>query len=261
MSKRARTKSPEDIQEYDRDPRKVLLKKKKHKRLKRRFRIALHALVIVLIVVFLAGGASKVKSFSYSGNEQVSSEYLNEVMSPYKSSFFFHLPYSKMEKTLKDTPMIKKANVSTDFFGHVKVTIQESEVACYGTIGKRTYILDTAGHVFEKTSDFTFDSLSKYPKMEKFESESQLKEFLPQYLKLPDVLKSSISDIIYDKQKTEDKQVRLIMDDGKSIIVRWNEMAEALNKKRFNYQAYVQMYHEICTFTIRANRIIYMKKC
>jgi cell division septal protein FtsQ len=261
MSKRAKTRSPEDIQEYDRDPRKVLLKKKKHKRLKRRFRIALYVLIIVAIVVFLAGPASKVESYSYLGNEQIKSSYLNTVLKKYENSFYFHLPTSKMEKALKETPMIKKASVSTDLLGHVKVTIQESEVACYGSVNNKTYILDEAGHVFEKTSDFTFDSLSKYPKMEKFKSVSQLKEFLPQYLKLPDVIKSSISDIIYDETKTEKKQVRLIMDDGKSIIVRWTEMAKALNTKRFNYQAYVNAYSDYCTFTIRANRIIYMEKC
>lgn len=249
------------IHEYDRDPRKVLLKKKKRVRLKKQVKVFLLVIIIVFILFFLFSRMSKVNSFSFKGNSQVDSAYLESKLTKYKSKMYFLLNDSDVEKTLEKQPLVAKASVSHDLLGHVTVQISEAHPVAYGVMNKKTYILDSAGHVFENSSAIHVKSIQQYPKLEKFTSVKLMEAFLKEYLKLPDVIRSSVSDVIYDKTKTEDKQVRFIMDNGKQIIIRYNEMAKALATDQFNYQAYVSAYKDYCTFTIRNNHIVYMKKC
>lgn len=249
------------IHEYDRDPRKVLLKKKKRIRLKKQVKVFLLLLLVIFILFFLFSGMSKVNSFRFKGNSQVDSSYLESKLTKYKSKMYFLLNDSDVEKTLEKQPLVAKASVSHDLLGHVNVQISEAHPVAYGVINKKTYILDSAKHVFATNSSIHVSRIQQYPKLEKFTSVKVMKAFLIEYLKLPDVIRSSVSDVIYDKTKTEDKQVRFIMDNGKQIIVRYNEMAESLATDKFNYQAYVSAYKDYCTFTIRNNHIVYMKKC
>lgn len=249
------------IHEYDRDPRKVLLKKKKRIRLKKQVKVVLIVLIVIFVLFFLFSRMSKVNSFSFKGNSQVDSAYLESKLTKYRSKMYFLLNDSDVEKTLEKQPLVAKASVTHDLLGHVNVQISEAHPVAYAVIGKKTYILDSAKHVFETNSAIHVASIQQYPKLEKFTSVKILKAFLKEYLKLPDVIRSSVSDVVYDKTKTEDKQVRFIMDNGKQIVVRYNEMAKALATDKFNYQAYVSAYKDYCTFTIRNNRIVYMKKC
>lgn len=261
MARKAKKASRVQFNEYDKDQRKVLLKNKKRKRLKRRVKVVLLFLVIVLVIAFFVNPVSKMKSFTFNGNHQVKTSTLTKVSEAYKKEYFFAFSKSKYQKALTQTGLIKKASVSSNLFGYAQVDIEEAQVVAYGTIGKKTYILDNAKHVFELSDDYHISSLSKYPKLQKFKSVKVMKAFLIEYLKLPDVIRSAVSDIIYDQSKTEDKQVRFIMDNGKSIVVRYDEMATELSTKKFNYQAYVAAYSDYCTFTIRNNRVVYMTKC
>lgn len=249
------------IHEYDHDPRKVLLKKKKRRRLKKRAKILLVALLVLCILIFFFSNMSKVHSFRFTGNNQVDSAYLETKLSQYRSKMYFLLDDHDVEKTLEQQPLVAKASVTHDLFGHVDAQISEALPVAYCQMSKQTYILDSAGHVFVKNQAIHIKGIQQYPQMEKFRSKKVMQAFLKEYLKLPDVIRSSVSDIIYDRTKTEDKQVRFIMDNGKQIVVRYNEMAKALAPDHFNYQAYVSAYKDYCTFTIRNDRIVYMKKC
>lgn len=261
MAKKANKASGVKFNEYDKDQRKVLLKNKKRKRLKKRVKIVLVVVIIALVIAFFVNPISKIKSFTFYGNHQIKTTALEQASAPYKKSYFFAFSKKQYQEELKSMPLVNKARVSANVFGYVSVDIQEASIVAYGAIGKQTYILDDAKHVFALNDDYHIASLQKYPKLQKFKSVEMMQAFLKEYLKLPDIIRSSVSDILYDPTKTEDKQVRFIMDNGKAIVVRYDEMADELSVKKFNYQAYVAAYSDYCTFTIRNDRVVYMTKC
>ena len=53
----------------------------------------------------------------------------------------------KIEDEVKTVPLIKKAYVSKDWLGHVKIEVEEAQKVAYCIIDKTTYVIDELGNV------------------------------------------------------------------------------------------------------------------
>ena len=96
------------------------------------------------------------------------------------------------------------------------------------------------------------------PQITKFKDLQLLKEFAKEYVDIPEIIKSQTSDIIYNPQKSDETRLKFIMDDGKILYLRIEDMVEQLNK--FDYEANKEVYKDKCVFSFEGN-YVYMKDC
>ena len=86
-----------------------------------------------------------------------------------------------------------------------------------------------------------------------------LKEFAKEYVNIPEIVKNQTSDIIYDPQKADETRLKFIMDDGKILYLRIEDMADQLNN-RYDYVANKEAFKNKCVFSFEGN-YVYMKDC
>lgn len=253
MTKRQAQELFGNIGEYNSDPRKVLLRKKKKLRLKKKAKIFLSLLVLSLIVLYFISDLSRIRTISVEGNQTISTKYIQKVLSQYKKDTIFLLNTNKVEKKVLDMPLIKKADVSKNLLGHLSVRVSEGDILAYATIKNKTYIIDSMGHVFENSPEMGLGDVKKYVKVSYFKSYGQLKNFAKEYVKIPENVHSSVSDIILSNSKTEPFRVRMIMDNGKILVVRVNEMVDVF--ERFDYQANNVVQKDVQTYVFMNGKL------
>lgn len=244
--------------EHDESQVKKILKTKKKKKLKRRMKILLFLSAFVCIGYYFLSDYSKVKSISVTGNEEVSETEILENISVNKSSFYLLVNTDHLETEVKALPMVKKAKVSKDLLGNIKIEIEEAEKVAYCNIGKTTYVIDELGDVVETTDENVIASLQATPRMTGFKDLKFLEKFAKEYVRLPELIKSQTSDIVYSPVTADETRMKFLMDDGKILYLRVEDMVEQLNK--FDYEANKTAYSDQCVFKFEGKNV-YMEKC
>ena len=112
--------------EHDVNQVKKILKNKKKRKLKRRIKIIFFLLVLIFIAGFMMSDLSKVKSIEIVGNDEVKSENIINSISLNDQSVYFLVDKKKLTEEIKNIGMIKRASVSIDFIGNVKIEIEEA---------------------------------------------------------------------------------------------------------------------------------------
>jgi cell division septal protein FtsQ len=244
--------------EYDESQVKKLYKKRKKKKLKKRFKVLIILCLLFIIIGYFISGLSRVKKITVIGNHDVSTDSIIETSDLDKNTIYILINKSKVEKNIKNLPFIKKANVSYDVFGNVTIEIEESQQVAYCVINKKTYVLDEYGSVIETKDETVKDKLKSCPKLSSFKTLKFLKTFAKEYAKVPELIKSQTSDIIYSPENADETRVRFVLDNGKELIVRVEDMAEELND--FAFAAYMNEHKDVCTFNFYGKNI-YLEKC
>lgn len=253
MTKRQAQEIFKNIGEYNSDPRKVLLKKKKRLKLKKKAKIFLFCLAFVLIALYFISDLSRIRTISVEGNQTLSTQYIQKNLDAYKKDVIVFLNTNKVEKNVLKMPLIKNAKVSKNILGHLSVQVSECDILAYGQIKNKTYVIDAKGHVFLNTPDMGLGDIKKYVKISRFQSYDQLKKFAKEYAKIPENIHSSVSDIILSNSKTEPFRVRMIMDNGKVLVVRVSEMADVFD--RFDYQANNVVQKDVQTYVFMNGKL------
>lgn len=244
--------------EHDENQVKKLYKKKKRKKIKRKFKIACCLLVLVLILGYFFSGLSKVKNIKIVGNKDVSNELIETTSEITKQTTYLFINTKGVENKIKKLPLIKKANVSYDLLGNVTIEIEESKKVAYCIINKKTYVIDELGAVVEATDKSVIETLKSCPRLSKFKTLKFLKTFAKEYAGVPELIKSQTSDIIYSPLKSDETRIKFVLDNGKVLIVRVEDMADELT--RFPYEAYMIEKKNTCEFNFVGDKI-YMKDC
>lgn len=243
--------------EHDENQVNKILKTKKKKKLKRRFKVIFVLLILILIGLFFMSDYSKIKSIQVFGNEEVKTEDVLKNISIDKQSIFLFVNPSRVEEEVKQVNLIKKVNVSRDFFGHVKIEVEEADKVAYSVINNMTYVIDEMGNVTETKDKKIIQSLQACPKITQFKDLKLLKEFAVQYIKIPELIKNQTSDIVYDPKKMDETRLKFIMDNGKILYLRIEDMASQL--KSFDYEANIA-HDDMCIFKFEGVNI-YKEAC
>lgn len=244
--------------EYDENQVDKLFKKKKKKKLKRKVKIITFLFFIVLIIAYFVSDFSKVKSIEIIGNKEVSTKLIEEASAINKETIYLFMNKSKIEESIKELALVKKANVSYDIFGNVTIEIEESQKVAYCVIDNKTYVIDELGKVVDTNDPNIKETLKAFPRLNDFDSLDFLKAFAKEYSKVPELIKTLTSDIIYSPQAADESRVIFILDNGKKLIVRVEDMADELT--RFPYEAYMLSYADKCEFDFSGD-FIYMRDC
>lgn len=244
--------------EHDENQVEKILKTKRKKRLKRRFKILLFLLVFVLIGGYFLSDYSKVQSIQIVGNEDVKSEDILKNISIGDQTIYWLVNTHKIEQEIKMIPLIKKVNVSKDWFGHVKIEIEETQRVAYCVIDKKTYVIDELGSVIETDDQKMIESLQSCPQLSGFKNLEFLKTFAKAYVEIPELIKNQTSDILYAPEESDETRLKFIMVNGKILYLRVEDMVEQLS--RFDYEAFMTVYNDRCEFSFEGEHV-YMKKC
>lgn len=244
--------------EHDENQVEKILKTKKKKKLKRRFKVLLFLVAFVFIGAYFLSDYSKVKAIQVSGNEDIQTQDILDHISVNKQTIYWFVNTGKIEKEIKEIPLIKKVNVSKDLLGYVKIEIEEAELVAYCVIDKKTYVIDELGRVIETNNQKMIQSLQSSPRLTSFKNLAFLKKFAKEYVKIPELIKNQTSDIVYAPQKSDDERLKFIMVNGKILYLRVEEMADQLT--RFDYEAFMTAYSDRCEFSFEGEHV-YMKKC
>ena len=244
--------------EHDENQVKKILKSKKKKKMKRRFKLFLFLLILVLIGAYFVSDFSKVQSITVVGNEEVAAETILSHISVSKKSFFLFVNTSKIEKEVKEVSLIKKASVSRDFFGHIKIEIEEAEKIGYCVIEEVNYVIDELGNVAETQDENLIHSLQAFPQISGFPDLTFLKKFAKEYAQIPELIKNQTSDVIYSPKDSDESRLKFIMDNGKILYLRVEDMVDQLS--RFDYEANMTAHADKCEFSFEGKNV-YMSKC
>ena len=85
-----------------------------------------------------------------------------------------------------------------------------------------------------------------------------IESFAKEYVKIPELIKTQISDILYDPKDNDQTRLKFIMDNGKIFYLRIEDMADQLN--RIDYEAFMTGYSDRCVFSFEGN-YIYTEEC
>lgn len=244
--------------EHDENQVHKLWKSKKKRKLKRRFKILMILVIFVLVGAYFVSDYSKIQSITIVGTHDVKKEDVLKTITINENSFHLFVNTKKVAQEVKDMPLIKKANVSKDLLGHVKIEIEEAEKIAYCVIDKKTYIIDELGDVLETDDQQMIASLHACPQLTQFKDVKFLKTFAKEYVKIPELVKNQTSDIVYSPLDSDPTRLKFIMDNGKLLYLRVEDMVKQL--ELFDYEAFMTAYSQYCEFSFEGKNV-YMKKC
>lgn len=264
MAKRNRKKqsiavNDEEFHQYDVHPNKIYYRKRKKRRLKRWVKVLIVLLITVVIAAYIVSPISKVSEIIISGNSIVPTETIRNALSINENSYYLLTNSSDIKSEVEALPFVKSATVVKNAFGEITITVEEHSVMCYTTYNKNTYLGCSSGELVKLTKDLKVSQLKQYPLLSNFKEKKIMKTFVKDYKDVPTTIRANVSEIIYAPKKADNTRVRLMMNNGKELIVRMEDMGSVLSEKRFNYNAYMTEYSEYRTFSFEGDHI-YIKK-
>ena len=244
--------------EHDENQVKKILKAKKKRRLKRKVRFLFLLMILVVIGFYFMSDLSKVQSIEVLGTHEVNEDDILKSISLDKNTHYLFIDKDKIEDEVKKVGMIKKVSVSCDLLGHVTIEIEEAEKVAYCEIGDKIYVIDETGSVFETQDKELIASLQACPRLSDFKDVKFLKTFAAAYVQIPELIKNQTSDIVYSPKNADEMRLKFVMDNGKILYLRVDQMVEQL--KNFDYEATMTMYNDRCVFSFEGKNM-YMQKC
>lgn len=244
--------------EHDENQVKKILKNKKKKKFKRKIKAFIIMMILVLIASYFVSDYSRIQSIEVSGNHRVSTSLILDNISINKKNIYLFIDKKKVANEVKELGLIKKANVSCDFFGHLSIEIEEADPVAYCVIDKKTYVIDELGKVSETNDKKMIADLQSTPQLKQFPDLKFLELFAKEYVQVSGIIKTQTSDITYAPQKHDETRVEFLMDDGKKIYVKVEDMVSKL--ETFDYEAYTKVHKDKCVFSFEG-KLLYLEPC
>lgn len=227
-------KQKEMYDDYKRNPVRSILKEKKARRRRKRIKALLVIFVLVLIASFFASDYSRIKSIDVTGNELIDTQEIIKASDvKIHQSFTFFINDKKIASNIKKLPFVKSVDVSKDLSGKVSIQVVENDPIGQCTINDVLYLIDEKGKIAIDDQRKLINYVQRCPKMNNF-NEKVLKKFAKEYAKIPYSVISQISSINYAPQNADETRCEFIMDDGKILYLRYDQMA---NQLKGNYYA------------------------
>lgn len=219
--------------EHDQNQVKEILKKRKMKRRKKRRRRLLLVVVVLFIMGFFISDFSKIQSIVITGNQRVTQdEILEQIPVKVHSSISLFVSTKAVEEAMEKIPSIKQATVSKDLLGNVEILMEETKPVAYQVVDTKIWLLDEKGNMTIDEAQEVLEYVQMCPKLIGFD-ENRAREFAKEYHKIPLQVQNQISDIRYSPQPFDETRNEFLMDDGKILYLRTEDMAKQLASDRY----------------------------
>ncbi len=241
--------------EHDEDQVRKIYKKNKRKKIKRRFRLLMVLCVVIVVVYYFLSDHSKVQSIRVIGNSSLKTEDILKLISVTKDDYYLFVNEKKLKNEVEQIPLVKQVDIEKDLIGHITIKVVEAEKVAYCTVGNKTYIIDELGKVSEMRDKKVLESLKTCPKLSKFKDINLLKKFAKEYIKIPNLIKNQTSDIVYAPSSSDPTLIKFIMNDGKILYLRVEEISEQLQPGRFDYEAFKTAYSQYNVYRFEGKHV------
>lgn len=193
-----------------------LLKQVKQKKRKRRNKKILKFILLIgfvsIIVFYLFGDISKVKSLTVTNNRYYNDRQILEIADiDYDSRYVLTISLWVNYKLERD-PLIKDAHLKKDLQGGFTIDVEEERIIGYLTSEPNLVLVQGKGIV--KIENI---SLSHMPRIGEFSNE-QLEKLNKSFEKVDASLLAMISEIIPHSETYNNDMVMIIMNDGNRVI-------------------------------------------
>lgn len=233
-------------------------KTKKKKRRKMRGKRIFKLILLIFVVAFFISDYSRVKSVKVHGNENVSNEEVLKSADIQDDEIYFFVRTKKVRQRLEDTLLFSKVDVSKDWVGHIKIDVEEAENIAYAKIDKKTYVVNEMGKVSEVKDKEYIEALRVYPSITKFKEVDMLKDFAKEYVQLSELIKNQVSDIVYEPKAADETRVKFVLDNGKIMYLRIEDMVSQLSV--LDFDSAISQNQNNCIFSFEGE-YIYEQPC
>lgn len=244
--------------EYDHNQVRHILKKKKRKKLKRKFKVVLFLLAFLGVAWYFYSDYSKVSVIEVSGNKTIDSEDIKKACGVLVGDYHLFVSTNKIEEALLDYPGLKKVSVTKDLHGRIDINVLEADFVAYAIVGNDTYRIDENGDVILTKDADTIALLMTLPCVKGFSDLELLNEFAKEFVLIPDIVESQTTDITYAPLQADTTRVEFLLVNGKKFYLRIEDMVDQLN--RFDYEANMTTYSDKCVFSFEGDNV-YLYPC
>lgn len=221
-------------EDYQQNPVRSILKARKAKRRRKKIRLLLSIFIVILIASFFASDYSRIASISVSGNKLVEKQEIIDASEvKVRQDFTFFTDIQAIRDKIKELPLIKNVKVNKNITGEISIKVSECDVIGQAQINNILYLIDENGKIAIDSQNKLAGQIQLWPTISNFD-ENTLKEFAKEYTKLPYAVISQTTNINYAPQSADEKRCEFVMDDGKILYLRYDQMAEQL---KGNYYA------------------------
>ncbi|MFC5189930.1 cell division protein FtsQ/DivIB [Pediococcus cellicola] len=195
---------------------------------KMRLWLVVGGLLILLVGGYLGSSLSKVQSVKVVGNHQFSRAQILKMGKVNKNDWIFRYWFGKSDRSdqvYKKQPQLLRYQVSRQGWNKLKVVVKENPIAGLVFRNNTYYTILDNGKVIDKAKQ---QPSGNYPVFKKFHEASVLKALLTQYKKLPNVVRTGISEIDYVPSKDNPNRLHLYMNDGNEVYAVLPSFAEKM---------------------------------
>lgn len=192
------------------------LKKYRRKKLFRHLAILIGFFVLlIMITIYFLSPLSKLSEIYVEGNKQLTDQQVKEKSTLETGEYIFAINKKQVVKALEKSTLIKKVKVTQPSMNNIELHIEEYETIGYQQKNGRYYDVLENGILLQNQS-------RKFPignslLFKGFKNGSLLKMLVKEINKLPDDVRESISEVIYEPTKTDKKHIHLYMNDGNQV--------------------------------------------
>jgi len=213
------------IQLEDRIPR---LRAQRKQKANRRMIFYLTILfILILAVIYFESPLSNVRTLMIKDNDYVSKQQIVEQSGILKHNKIWDINKQKIERSLKELPLIKGAEIKRYFPSTVTIDVSEYTKVAYLEKNHRYYPILSSGNILTDVSGKMLPSSA--PVIIGVAQGRSLKALTKQMVLLSPAIKHDISEIVSVPSKYYSDEVHLYMNDGNEVIVTTGHLANRLN--------------------------------
>lgn len=237
--------------EHDANQVNQLYRQRKQKRRKLRLKRVFFVAIIVALVAFVMSPYSRVGKITVEGNFYMNEEDIIEATGIKENSLHAFISAKKIEEKLTGHGVIKTAQCQRGFFNGVHIVVTEAEPLAYQENENNIALIGQNGEVYyiDKAKNTNMNLATR---LLNFTEEAYLKEFAKEYAKIPEAIRSLVSDITYAPEEPYDTdRIQFDMNDGKKVYVRLKNMASEMKY----YQEILSTKPDACIYDIHGKNV------
>lgn len=237
--------------EHDANQVHQLYRQRKQKKRKLRLKRVFFVAAVVAVIIFIISPYSRVGKITVEGNVYMVEDDVIKATGINENTLHALTSAKKIEEKLIGHGVIKTAECQRGFFNEIHIIITEAEPLAYQENDSNVSLIGQNGEVYfvEKGQA---SNMNVATRLINFTDEEYLKEFAKEYAKIPEAIRSLISDITYAPEEPYDAdRIQFDMNDGKKVYVRLKNMASEMKY----YQEVLSTKPDACIYDIHGKHV------
>lgn len=240
----------------DNQVNRLYYQRKKKKRKLRLKRVGL-VLGIMLIIGFILSPYSKVGEIQVNGLNYMNEKDVLKIIDIDKNSFHLFVSPKKIKNKLIDSGVAKQVECIKGLFNGLEINIEEATPLAYQENETNITLIGQNGLIYHVNKE-SLQSMNITTRLLNFTDGDYFEIFAKEYVKIPDSIRTLISDVSYTPVEPYDKDlIQFDMIDGKKVYIH---DIENLSSEMKYYQEILSTKPDACIYDIYGKNV-YASEC